>query len=350
MGPQELLISLGSRCQYKCRFCVYLTKKHGDDLAFPVWADVLRRAYKAGTRSLEIGGQGEPTLSTDFLKIIQLARKLGFKIRLLTNAQDREVLANALPALEALTVNMNALTPAAFTAVHGVPSKTALPRAIKNIIWAAQAIREQALATDLRVSYVIDKLSWKGALDFPTRLAALLKAQDKAMSPVFVNFHHMLVVPGNYDLCPGPADLTRLLKAFIKAKDDPFLKAHTNSAGFIRHTQKVLAFQRVIGPFSSDTPPGTRRARTARLLGSRSSCDACCKVIFVDCNGDVFGCYNPTRMVYGLAPEKDTLFYGNVHRVPFRRMLAHARTARPLQVDLNDRYWKVCVICGLKSS
>ncbi len=345
---QSLLISLGNSCHYRCQFCVYLKRRHARVLSAAQYIEILRKTRALGMTDLEFGGQGDPIHFEGFGEIAGVAYDLGFKIRVLSYIQNKEIVFASLPKLSMLTVNMNATNEKEFQKIH-VPKKNIAFDATFNILGEClRQVKDQRLSTVIQISYVVHKETFLQSVLFPEKLFEMLKHRFKIDSPVNVNFHHMLITPANYAISPDKQDLENIVKLFEKASQNHFLRTYTNITDFLVRTKQMVSLYDFFGPFKEDTLSKTSKYEFIQeKVNGRFWCDGCNELVFVDCNGDVFGCYNPTRMVYGFPANEDHMFFGNVLDESLEEILKRKNSAGRFYPDLTNKFWKVCVVCGL---
>ena len=347
---QDLLISLGNSCHYRCQFCVYLKRRHARVLSAEEFIEILGKTRALGTTDVEFGGQGDPINFKGFDKIIGAAHDLGFKIRVLSYIQNKELLFANLSKLSVLTVNMNATNEEEFQKIH-VPKKNIAFDSTLNILGQClRQVEDEQLSTSVRISYVVHKETYVQSVLFPERLYVLLKHRFKISKPVQINFHHMLITPANYKLTPDKQELEKILELFEKVSRDGFLRAHTNIDSFVARTKQMVSLYDIFGPFKEDTPSqASNHEFIKEKVNGRFWCDGCKELTFIDCNGDVFGCWNPTRMVYGFPSKEDHMFFGNVLDQPLEEIIKKKNAAGRFYPDLTKKFWKVCVVCGLNN-
>ncbi|GEM_PF-1076765 len=346
---KRLLISLTNTCQYRCVFCVYLHDRQKADLSLREWMSVLRQARAAGFETFEIGSQGEPTLHPYFEQIVVAGHRLGYKIEVLTNLQRIKPIKNVLPCLNILTVNINATTPREFQVVHGA-DKRLFGQALKNITGILKTIECTKQPVAFKVNYVITKDSVSGALGFVKRFNNII-TKGLGHAPrggLRINFHHMLLTPHNHHLAPDKEELRHLLNECRKATKIPSFLKDTNLMQFMEKTQKIVDAYTLMGPLDRDTLPTEKKFPIVKRLNNLMTCDACRDNLFIDCNGDIFGCFNPTRILFGLPAREDPTFYGNV-RDGFLTKALSAPPCGAVTMDFTNKFWKACVICGLKT-
>ena len=60
------------------------------------------------------------------------------------------------------------------------------------------------------------------------------------------------------------------------------------------------------------------------------TCDVFHYVLFIDGNGDSYGCYNPFRAVNRLNKEKDPFYFGNLMSQSFEEVFSDKNSFRPV--------------------
>ncbi|MDD5415076.1 MAG: radical SAM protein [Smithellaceae bacterium] len=346
-GTKRLLISLANTCQYRCTFCVYLHDRQQANLPLKDWLSILKQARAAGFGTLEIGSQGEPTLHPHFEDIVSTAYRLGYKIEVLTNLQKFKSIINVLPYMSVLTVNINATAPGEFQVVHGADKKL-FGQAIKHVVSILNKIERTGQPVEFKVNYVITKDSIRKALGFVKRFHEMIAKRLGRTPRLRINFHHMLLTPGNHRLAPDKKDLQHMFNECRVAAKIPFLQQHTNIRQFMEKTQRIIDAHTLMDPLNRDTLPTEKKYPIIKRLNGLMTCDACRDNLFIDCNGDIFGCFNPTRVLFGLPAREDPTFYGNVKDGLLIKVLA-APPCGTIEMDFTNRFWKACVICGLKT-
>jgi MoaA/NifB/PqqE/SkfB family radical SAM enzyme len=326
MPDKRLLISIHHGCQYRCGFCVYLHARPVKTMTLGEWIVVLEKAYASGFRTLEIGGRGEPALSPDIVPIVSRAHRLGYRIELLTNAQRPDVLRAILPSISLLTINLNATTAAGFREVHQPVGRGGFKKCTDNVRAVVASAVKARHHVDLKVNYVISKRTLSGYLDFPERLHQLFAAQLGPGRYIHVAYQHMHeYVTYGKRLGLDKGDLKKILAMFLLRKKDRGLARRTNLIEFIRKTEEL-------------------RSRAGRALSPKCVCDVYKEVLFVENNGDVFGCYNPFRSVHGLPLERDPFYWGNCSGGDPAGVLARPRDVAAM-IDVSRKYWRACSLC-----
>jgi len=344
MDKKRLLVSLYDGCQYRCGFCMYgyvketqpLSRK--DSMSEQHWYDLLSAAYAGGFRLLEIGGRGEPTLNPAFTKVVARAHALGYDIELLSNALNDKAIIEILPLIRKLTVNLNALDQEGMDKIHEPYPGFTFERCValvKNVVGAVSA---QNLNIELRTNYVVTRKSLKGAFAFPGRVNGLLATQLGARRQLYISYQHV----HNYIKTPQHLgfDFEGLQKVLLLARLNErreYLMQHTNLKDFIRKTEKLIER---LTPFSG--PPG---GETRDGAGRKHyTCEVHRDVLFVDGNGDCYGCYNPFRAVNGLSIDKDPFYFGNLMSQSFSQITAPRPDFDPV-MDITKPYWRPCLLC-----
>jgi MoaA/NifB/PqqE/SkfB family radical SAM enzyme len=336
---KRLLISLYDGCQYHCTFCMYGYVKEAhplsdkDSMDPQRWYDVLSAAFAQGFRTLEIGGRGEPTLNPVFTKVVTMAHELGYRVELLSNALNDKSIIEILPLLSQLTINLNVVDEEGMARIHQPSPGFTFDRCIGLVKNVLRSISERNLDIKLRTNYVITTQSLKGAFAFPQKVHSLL-AQELGGRPLYVHYQHV----HNYIKTPEYLgfDYDGLQKVLLFAKlnsRQPYLLQHTNILEFIKQTEKLIERLSRFADASAENNGC-----------SKYTCDVHTHVLFIDGNGDCYGCYNPFRAVNGLPIDKDPFFFGNLLSQSFEEVFPAKKGFDPV-MDVSKTYWRPCLLC-----
>ena len=342
MDKKRLLVSLYDGCQYRCGFCMYgyvketqpLSRK--DSMTEQHWCDLLSSGYAAGFRVLEIGGRGEPTLNPAFTRIAAKAHSLGFEIELLSNALNDKAIMEVLGWIRKLTINLNALDQEGMDRIHEPYPGFTFERCLALVKNVVGTISARKLNIELRTNYVVTRRSLKDAFAFPEKVNRLLAEELGTGRSLHISYQHV------HDYIKTPEylgfDFEGLKKVLLLARLNErreYLKDHTNLKDFIRKTEKLIER---LAPFSQAAgrlPDDGQRLYT---------CEVHRDVLFVDGNGDCYGCYNPFRAVNGLPIEKDPFYFGNLMSQDFSRIAASKKDFDPI-MDVSKAHWRPCLLC-----
>lgn len=343
---KRLLISLYDGCQYHCTFCMYGYVKEkqplslNDSMNSEQWYDVLSKAYALGFRLLEVGGRGEPTLNPVFTKVIVLAHGLGYRVELLSNALQDKAIIEILPFLRSLTINLNAVDEQGMNDIHQPAPGFTYERSIKLVKNVIKSISSRNLNIELRTNYVVTKQSLKSMFTFPDQVHSLFSGElgDKKIHILYQHVHNYIKTPQYLGF-----DLEGLQKVLLFAhlnSRNLSLLTHTNLSDFIMKTEKLIDRLK----FSSD------KANVGSAQCSKHThytCEAHKEVLFIDGNGDCYGCDNPFRTVNGLPIDKDPFYFGNLLKQNFEQIAAKNIGFNPV-MDVSKNYWRPCLLCKAK--
>ena len=337
---KRLLISLYDGCQYRCGFCMYgyvketqpLSKK--DSMSEERWMDVLTSAYAMGFRVLEIGGRGEPTLNQAFTRVVARAYELGFHIELLSNALNDKAIIEILPMIRHLTINLNAVDEEGMAKIHVPYPGFTFERSVALVKNVVGTITSKNLDIGLRTNYVLTKLSLKDAFFFPQKVNQLLEPQlgPRRFNIWFQHVHDYIKTPQYLGF-----DYEGLQKILLLARlnsRQKFLLEYTNIMEFIKKTEKLIERLKPFAGKSAGEPKGH----------AHYSCEVHRHVLFIDGNGDCYGCYNPFRAVNGLPIDKDPFYFGNLMSKSFGVIAAERKGFDPV-MDVSKPYWRPCLLC-----
>lgn len=343
MENKRLLISLYDGCQYHCTFCIYGYVKEvhplsdKDSMSPQRWYDVLSVAYARGFRVLEIGGRGEPTLSPVFTKVVTMAHELGYQTELLSNALNDKAIIEILPFIRQLTINLNVVDEQGMADIHKPSPGFSFERCLGLVKNVVRAISQKNLNIKLRTNYVVTTQVLKEAFSFPREVNRLL-ASELGARQLYIAYQHV------HDYIKAPQhlgfDYKGLQKVLSLARLNSrrqYLLERTNLLEFIKKTEKLLER---LSPF-----PGKSGGDVGCCSKhAQYTCEVHRHVLFIDGNGDCYGCYNPFRAVNGLPIDKDPFFFGNLLSQGFEDILCERTEFQPV-IDVSKFYWQPCLLC-----
>jgi MoaA/NifB/PqqE/SkfB family radical SAM enzyme len=341
MENKRLLISLYDGCQYRCGFCMYgyvketqpLSKQ--DSMGEEDWYNVLSAAYARGFRVVEIAGRGEPTLNPAFTRIVAKAHALGYQIELLSNALNDKAVIEILPLIRQLTVNLNAVDEEGMARIHVPYPGFTFERCVALVKNVISAVSVQNPDIELKTNYVVTRKSLKDAFSFPEKLNRLFASElgPKRLFYISYNHVHTYIKTPEY-LGFDHAELEKILLLARLNTSQDFLLAHTNLREFIRKTEILIER---LKPFFGKSGADAGKHR-------HYNCDVHRHVLFIDGNGDCYGCYKPFRAVNGLPIDKDPFYFGNLMSKAFDEIIAQREGFDPV-IDISKPYWKPCLLC-----
>ncbi len=343
MENKELLVSLYDGCQYHCTFCMYGYVKETQPLSKKAtmseqhWYDLFQAAYGRGFRELNIGGRGEPTLHPKFTRIVAKAYKLGYKIYLLTNGLNDKSVIKVLPLVHKLKININGVDEHVMDEIHKPSPGFSFDRCIASVKNIVKAIPLKNPNIILHTNYVVTTQSLEGAFTFPEKVNNLLSSElgARKLFIYYQHFHNYVKTSMEhlgFD-CEGMQEVLVRARAHSQQK---FLLDNTNLLAFIQETELLIKRLQLL----SDKPGGDSK-------NSCYTCEAHKRTLFVDGNGDCYGCYAPFRAVNGLPIDKDPFFFGNLLSQSFEEVVAKGGEFDPI-MDVSKIYWRPCLSCVAK--
>jgi MoaA/NifB/PqqE/SkfB family radical SAM enzyme len=343
MEDKRLLISLYDGCQYHCTFCMYGYVKEAQPLndkntmSPQLWYDALSAAYARGFRILEIGGRGEPTLSPIFINVIEMAYDLGFRIELLSNALNDKIIIEILPKIQQLTLNLNAVDERGLSKIHQPAPGFSFDRCLRSVKNVVSAISKNNLDIHLRTNYVVTTQSLKEAFVFPRKLSQLLE-EELGGRQFYVAYQHVYnYIKISKALGLDGEGLEKVLALARLNIRDKFMLQNTNLLAFIQKTERLL---KRFKPFELKLADDVEECCNT----TQYTCDVHKYLLFIDGNGDCYGCYNPFRAVNGLPVDKDPFYFGNLMSQPVEEIFVERNEFYPV-MDISSPFWQPCLLC-----
>jgi MoaA/NifB/PqqE/SkfB family radical SAM enzyme len=205
----EIVVGFGCNC--RCRVCPSASQTHVPDMSAGEIAGWLEQGRELGAKHVWFGG-GEPTLHSDLIRSIELARELGYqRIRIQTNGIRFAYLPFAKRCLEAGANEFSLSIKGADAIVHGQITQN--PEAFGHLLQGARNLAAEGAKVEGDV--LITSISMTGLADAVERFAA----------PGLTRFTFWLAsrfgmeAGGIDDLLPRMTDLLPHLESAFEAAD-----------------------------------------------------------------------------------------------------------------------------------
>ncbi len=186
-GPELVQVGITAACNYHCLMCPFhnpaVDPQHRESelprLSWEAFARLLGDLRRMGTEAVDICGSGEPLVHPDGMDMIGLARELGFRVTLATNAALlTEERARHLVDIGLLRmhVSINAGTPATYAQMHPGAEPATLERIVGRLREMAEYADAQARRrVEVEYSAVLTRLNM-GEIVEMVRAAAQARA------------------------------------------------------------------------------------------------------------------------------------------------------------------------------
>ncbi len=266
-----------------------------------------------------------------------MAHELGYQIELLSNALRDKTIIEILPFIRQLTINLNAVDEHRMLNIHQPSPGFSFDRCISLVKNVVRAISQKNLNIKLKTNYVVTTQSLKEAFSFPREVNRLF-ASELGVRRLYIAYQHV------HDYIKASQylgfDYKGLQKVLLLARLNSrrqYLLERTNLLEFIKKTEQLLERLR---PFhgKSDGDVGSCSKYTSY------TCQVHRHVLFIDGNGDCYGCYNPFRAVNGLPIDKDPFYFGNLMSQSFEQITVGRNGLDPI-MDISNFYWCPCLLC-----
>ena len=267
--PLTAHLDITWRCNERCVHC-YLDHDGEGEMSTAEIKDVLTQLADSGTFFLSISG-GEPLLRRDCFEILEYARKLGFNVKLKTNA----VMIGATQAarlrqlgIEQVQISVYSHLPEVHDAITKLPGSlrrtleaighltaAGVKVSITNMLMKQNATNAKAvmqLAKDMGVAFTVD----------PT-ITPMLNG-DRSITQLSISAEELEEIFHTEELVGNVGEFC----APVSEADDDFLEGHSCSAG---HTLAYISpFGDVYPCVSFPMPCGNVREKTFREIWYRS--------------------------------------------------------------------------------
>lgn len=149
--PITVAIHATNQCNCKCRYCNYQWLRDDATLDHQQWTTILRKLKAEGVQGINITGGGEPLLNPYLKKAIELAKRLGFHLGLITNGICLNQYHGHIEYFDWIRVSVDADNQKDYKAIRGVDE---FDRVIHNLEQVIELKRELFLDTTIGVHVV----------------------------------------------------------------------------------------------------------------------------------------------------------------------------------------------------
>lgn len=128
-GPISVSVDLTRKCSMACVMCWYWSplkespskEWSGEHIDYPLFLELLKDFKKLSVKSLIFGGQGDPFLHPEIMKIVEAAKKAGASVSLITSGgyfTEENVRELVRLKVDQLDVSVQGATPETFRQIH----------------------------------------------------------------------------------------------------------------------------------------------------------------------------------------------------------------------------------------
>jgi GTP 3',8-cyclase len=144
--PITVAIHATNQCNCKCSYCNYQRLRGSDMLSDNEWATILGKLKAEGVQGINITGGGEPLLNPYLKKAVELAKKLGFNLGLITNGICLDQFHDHIKYFDWIRVSIDTDNREDYLKIRGVDE---FDRVIHNLEQAVELKRELFLGTTI---------------------------------------------------------------------------------------------------------------------------------------------------------------------------------------------------------
>ncbi len=173
--PLHAEIGITDKCNHHCKFCTLDWITHGNkEIASHILGSTLVDMKALGVQSIYLAGEGEPTLHTEFVGVVNGIKNMDMSVAVSTNGQrfQRQVAERCLRSISWIRFSVDSVIPEIYTDIHGV-SEDALKRVLQNIGDAVEVKREQGLDVDIGVQSIFTTQTVHGLPQFVATMKEL---------------------------------------------------------------------------------------------------------------------------------------------------------------------------------
>jgi len=155
--PVHVEISPSSACNHRCILCYVDFKKHKPaQLEKEILLGLVNDFKKFGVKSFLLAGEGEPTLNTGIVEMLNVSKKAGVDAALNTNGilYDEAMIRETIESLQWLRFTMQASSPSLYSRIHRAREQD-FHKALRNIESAVRIKRDRNIQVTLGLQQIL---------------------------------------------------------------------------------------------------------------------------------------------------------------------------------------------------
>ncbi len=223
-GPIEVSVDLTCRCLTGCVMCWYWSPLLGEcpteewanqHIDYDVLARLIEDFKKIEVKRVIFGGQGDPLLYPEILKAIDLCKKNGIEVCLITggvylNEEKTRAIFNL--GLDHLDISLQAATDNTYSKIHPFQKEGTFERIIEQLLLLARLKKEaRSIKPHVRIIHVVCNLNYQETVGI-IELAGKINAQS-------IGFKRIDVIPETRNLLLNAGQLEEL-KIFLREAEN----------------------------------------------------------------------------------------------------------------------------------
>ena len=172
IGPEILYLPVTNRCNLSCQFCWFYSPDNPaqpyaqKDMPLERVQQIIRDCVALKVDSLEISGDGEPTLYPYFSEMMDFFEEKPIAITLFTNGTFPSAMSTDVAKADDVIINLSAVDRDGYHQLHG---KDLFDRAIDNIRQLVRLRDTGRSSLRIKVIYVINRMNYQ-QIDVARRL------------------------------------------------------------------------------------------------------------------------------------------------------------------------------------
>lgn len=173
-GPIEVSVDLTRKCTLNCLMCWWwspLVKKRpslkwaNQEMDYELFKELIQDLKKIGVKRIILGGQGEPFLYSKLLETIEITKKAGIEVALITSGfflNEKKIRAIFDLRIDSIDISLQAATAETYLKIHPGQKEESFKR-IKNQLILLSKLKETFNRTvpKVRIIHVICNLNYQ---------------------------------------------------------------------------------------------------------------------------------------------------------------------------------------------
>lgn len=118
--PAQVMLSITNKCNFDCKYChnkIFFTR-NDEELSYKVITEIIDDCVDMGVEVIQLTGGGEPSIHSDFKKIVNYIGEKGLRIGLVTNGTGLHQLGSEFQYFDWIRISIDANDEKSFNSYH----------------------------------------------------------------------------------------------------------------------------------------------------------------------------------------------------------------------------------------
>ena len=285
IGPQTVAFHITNVCNLKCIYCWFHSPFNNNknerkiELDFEAFKRVMDDCYKLKVNWIQLSAEGEPTLHSRIIDMINYVKEKKLLLRLLTNGTFNKEILKFSSRIDQICINLSASNSDKYTALQSQGNQNIFNKVVGNIS-SITALKKKSKTPHIRIGFMLNSQNYN-ELPHMFKLAFKLNVNELNITMASLERHNRCIE------LKMDKKINEIFKQIMKEKY--FLKVKSNILNNYKLYKSFLLPQNI---------------------GGAKACYNGWYYTFINWNGDVTPCCS----------IKERLIAGNIYNSSFKKV------------------------------